>query len=106
MIDPLAAHIAAQYTRISSGGVPYRSWVREFPNVNQTSFAAMQQYADHEGTEISDDPVESLKMIALDMGWSQTPLPTNKHHWVWELATALRVDIKKEHADGASSSDD
>lgn len=105
MIDPLAIHVATQYTRAKSDEEHYYTWIRKFPSVNQNSLAAMQQHADHEGTEISDDPKESLKMIVFDMGWSQSPLPTNKHHWVWELATALKVDIKKEHADGASSRD-
>jgi hypothetical protein len=75
---------------------PYYSWVRQFPQVAEQHFAAMQQYAHQEGTEVNDDPRESLTMIVSDMGWAGTALPVNKHHWVWQLASALRVDVKAE----------
>ncbi len=82
---------------------PYYSWTRLYPQVSETAFASMVQYAEQESAEINADPRQSLSMIVSDMGWAGTPLPANKHHWVWQLASALKVDVKAEWDAGAAS---
>ena len=98
-----AEKVAARYLQVTAREEHYYVWVRKFPQVNWTAFASMDQHANGEGTEVSDDPKESLKMIVWDMGWQKEPLPTNKHHWVWELAAALKVNVRKEYAVGSAS---
>lgn len=75
---------------------PYYAWVRTFPQVDEQHFSSMQQYADQEGTDVNNDPRESLMMIVSDMGWAGTALPVNQHHWIWQLARALKVNVKDE----------
>lgn len=98
-----AKKVAARYLQVTAREEHYYVWARKFPQVSESAFGAMEQYADREGTEVNDDPKESLQMLVWDMGWQKEPLPTNKHHWVWELAAALKVDVRKEYAEGAAS---
>ena len=86
-----------------AGREHYYAWVRKVPQVDEQHFALMQQYADLEGTEINDDPRESLAMIVSDMGWAGIALPANKHHWIWQLAIALKVNVKAEWEAGQAS---
>lgn len=81
---------------------PYYAWVRKFPQLDEP-FSSMQQYANQEGTEVNDDPRGSLAMIVSDMGWTGVPLPTNKQHWIWQLAAALKVNVKSEWESGQAS---
>lgn len=81
---------------------PYYAWVRKFPKLAEP-FSSMQQHANLEGTEVNDDPRESLAMIVSDMGWARVDLPANKQHWIWQLAAALKVNIKAEWEAGQAS---
>lgn len=81
---------------------PYYSWVRKFPQLDEP-FSSMQQHANQEGTEVNDDPRESLTMIVSDMGWAGANLPGNKHHWIWQLANVLKVNVKAEWEAGQAS---
>lgn len=86
-----------------AGREHYYAWVRTFPQLDHQHFALMQQYADLEGTEVNDDPRESLAMIVSDMGWAGIALPANKHHWIRQLAGVLKVNVKAEWEAGQAS---
>ena len=82
---------------------PFYAWIRKFPQIDEQHLSSMQQYANQEGTEVNDDPRESLIMIVSDMGWAGVALPINKQHWIWQLAAALRVNVKAEWEAGQAS---
>ena len=96
--EACASRVASLYVEASRGDVSH--WRDLAPSADARDLGALEEYARHEGIDVSS-PSGALKEIVWGLGYAGEALPATKTHWIWRLAKALAVDVKRDHAKGA-----